>query len=424
MKCLEAPLPAIPHFDVGDEMTHKGDTWNESSVHKDACTGREVRRLTTSGLWNEKPTYHINTVFTSDGESIVFARAQEGRTALIKCHVPSGRLTQLTEWVEGVGSPCGLHKEGRSEYYDGKGISGINLCVAPRSRKAVFPAGRSIRSVHIDTLEEKTLLDDFGPDWIDGVISINPSETHALLPLMPAHPEIKQGIPPSRGYIDWFAEGGMRTRYVEIPLDGGESSIAFEDEGMGCAHCPHCPTDDDLVLIDRDRAPLFWCGSDGGASARCWTLRFSTGEMTELRPQNQQKFQVHAGWTWDGKHVIYHGAMRQGGYYIGVIDRSGEVVREFEFPDAGSYGHVSAAPDRQAIILDGNITEDQLCWMYYDKEEPRIEGIARHGTEWQSVPGQYSHPHPQSDPTGCWITYHVAKDKRTDLYVVSVGNSS
>ena len=31
-------------------------------------------------------------------------------------------------------------------------------------------------------------------------------------------------------------------------------------------------------------------------------------------------------------------------------------------------GHVSAAPDRPAIILDGNVTDDQLCWLSYDRE--------------------------------------------------------
>lgn len=401
-------------------MKRKGDTWNESSVHKDPHTGRNVRRLTTTGLWNEKPTYHTNTAFTADGESLIFARAHEGRTAMMTCHVPTGELTQLTDPVDGVGSPWGVHKIGKSEFFDGHGISGITVCIAPRSRTAVFPVGRSIRSVHLDTLEETTLIDDFGVDWIDGAMSVNPAETHALLPLMPAHPEVLAGKSPSKTYVESFADGGMRTRYVEIPLDGGESRIVFEDEGMGCAHCPHCPTDDDLVLIDRDRAPLFWCGGDHGVSARCWTLRLSTGELTELCPRNDQRFHVHAAWTWDGEHVVYHAFMREGGYYIGITHKSGQVLREYELPDAGAYGHVSAAPDRPAIVLDGNVSEDKLTWLYYDRDQPRLETIATHGTQWRSIPGQYSDPHPQTDPTGRWIAYHVAKDKRTDIYAVTV----
>ncbi|MHC4985883.1 MAG: TolB-like translocation protein [Planctomycetota bacterium] len=402
-------------------IKHKGDTWNESSVHTDAETGRTVRRLTTSGLWNEKPTYHTNTAFSADGESLIFARAHEGRTAMLKCHVPTGELTQLTDPVDGVGSPWGVHKiGGESEYFDGRGISGIMACIAPKSRRVVFGVGRSVRIVHLDTFEEMMLLEDFGCEWVDGAMSVDPSETHALLPLMPAHPEVLAGREPTKSYVDTFAEGGMVTRYVEIPLDGGASRIAFEDDGMGCAHCPHSPVDDDLILIDRDRPPIFWGGGDHGASTRCWTLRLSTGELTELRPRNDQRFQVHAAWTWDGECVVYHGFMREGGYYIGVIDKSGQVIQEYDLPDAGAYGHVSAAPDRPAIVLDGNVTEDKLTWIYYDRDEPRFETIATHGTEWRGIPGQYSDPHPQTDPTGRHIAYHVAKNKRTDIYAVTV----
>ncbi len=149
-------------------------------------------------------------------------------------------------------------------------------------------------------------------------------------------------------------------------------------------------------------------------------MRLSTGELTELRPRNNQRFQVHAAWTWDGQCVVYHGFMREGGYYIGIIDKSGQVVREYALPEAGAYGHVSAVPDRPAILLDGNVTEDKLTWLYYNQDEPRFETIATHGTEWRGIPGQYSDPHPQTDPTGRWIAYHVAKDGRTDICAVTV----
>ena len=69
----------------------------------------------------------------------------------------------------------------------------------------------------------------------------------------------------------------------------------------------------------------------------------------------------------------------------------------------------------EEIMLDGNVTTDKLVWLYYDQEEPRLETIATHGTEWGSVPAQYSHPHPQADPTGKWIVYNVAQGGRTDL---------
>lgn len=398
----------------------KGDSWNESTEFKDPMTGRLVRRLTNSGIWNEKPTYHTNTTFTADGEWMIFARADQGKTAFFKAHVQSGDLTQLTDPVHGMGGPWLLHKGTRepSPVYDGKGMSGITACIAPRSRVAMYMVGRSVRSVHLDTLEERVLWDNFGEDWVDASMSVNPAETHVLIPLMPAHPEIKLGKPATRGYRDWLAEGGMRTRYVEVTLLDGARKIVFEDEGMGCGHCPHCPTDDDLILIDRDRAPEFWCGGDHRASSRCWTYRLSTGELTPLTPNSAWKFQTHSAWTWDGKCIVYHGRMSNNGFYLGVMDRDGQNVREFEFPDATFYGHVSAAPDRPAIVIDGNVSPDQLFWLYYDEAEPRFERIAVHGSDWASLPGQLTHPHPQTDPQGRWIVYHVAQAGRSDIHAV------
>jgi hypothetical protein len=75
---------------------------------------------------------------------------------------------------------------------------------------------------------------------------------------------------------------------------------------------------------------------------------------------------------------------------------------------------------RPAIILDGNLSPDLLLWLYYDREEPRVEVIARHGTDWGALPGQYPHPHPLSDPTGRWISFNAAARGRSDVFVVEV----
>ena len=106
-----------------------------------------------------------------------------------------------------------------------------------------------------------------------------------------------------------------------------------------------------------------------------------------------------------------------------MIDRFGQTVREYGFHQAEHYGHVSAAAGRPAIILDGNLSSDLLLWLYYDKEQPRVEVIARHGTQWGSLPGQYPHPHPLSDPTGRWISFNAAHRGRSDIFIVSVNGN-
>jgi hypothetical protein len=174
-----------------------------------------------------------------------------------------------------------------------------------------------------------------------------------------------------------------------------------------------------LLLIDRDFPPRFWGGSDGKTN-RIWTLRVSTGELTELPCQDDAYFQVHSAWTWDGSQVVYHGRSAVSGYYIGVVDPQGNTVREFGFRDAPHYGHVSAMAGRPAIMLDGNITTDMLLWLYYDQEQPRIEVIARHGTDWGALPGQFPHPHPTCDSRGQWIAFNRGDRGRTDVCVVRV----
>jgi len=149
-------------------------------------------------------------------------------------------------------------------------------------------------------------------------------------------------------------------------------------------------------------------------------VRLSTGELTELPPRDKARFQVHSAWTWDGQHVLYHGRSVQGGYYIGATDREGHTLREYAFCDAAHYGHVSAAAGRPAIILDGNLSSDLLLWLYYDQKQPRVEVIARHGTDWGAMSGQFPHPHPLSDPTGRWISFNVAHRGRSDVCVVRV----
>ena len=403
-----------------EALRNKGDCWNESETYKDSMTLRTVRRYTSTGLFNTTPTYHTNTAFTEDGEFFVFARGHEGRSAVFKACLTTGEITQLIDPVEGIGNWGGIQARPKSRYSDGAGISGTVICVAPKMRWLVFHAGRSVRAVHLESLEERILVEDIGLEWMAGVISIDPTETRVMYPLKPSHPDVASGRPPARGYMEYFAEGGMCTRLMEIPLMGGTPEIVHEEEGPGCAHCPHNPVDGDLVLIDRDLAPGFWGGSDNSRTTRCWTVRLSTHELTELRPANQKRFQVHSGWTWDGQHVIYHGSGASGGYYIGVIDTEGDIMREWDFTEAASYGHVSSASDRPAIILDGNLTDDLLLWLYYDSESPRVEIIARHGTEWKGAPGQLPHPHPQSDPTGRWVSFNACHDARTDVFAVAI----
>lgn len=396
-------------------LRSKGDRWNESEDSIDPITLRSVRRYTNRGLFNTTPTYHTNIAFTSDGKEFVFARgSEEGQSAVFKASVESGEITQLIDPVDGIGHWASIQVKMRSRYGDGKGISGPAMCLAPKSKWLAYYVGRSLRLVHLDTLEEKVLIEDLGIEWMAGVISINPSETHCIVPLKPAHPDYVAGREQRCHYNQAFTEGGMRMRLLEFSFEDGTSRIVYEEEGMGCAHCPHSPVDDDLVIIDRD-----FPGETPREITRNWILHLPTGQKTELRPQNRHRFQTHTAWTPDGKRIVYHGRAYGGGWFIGAMERDGTVIREWAFPQ-DYYGHVSVAPDRPAIVLDGNLTEGQLLWLYYDQEQPRVEIIAGHHTDWKGCPGQLPHPHPHTDPTCSRILFNVCRIDRTDVQTVEL----
>lgn len=337
---------------------------------------------------------------------------------ILKAQVATGELTELTS-VEGLGGRGSLHHGNGGGVGDGRGITGGALCLAPDSRWCVYHVGRSLRAVHLDTLEGRTLIEDCGEEWIFGIPSVSPDEEQVVITLCSAHPQVLAGERVSRSYISYASEEFPRLRVVEVPLAGGEIKELYQEAGCNSAHSPHCPTDRDLILMDRDMPPDLWAGSDG-ETPRLWLLDRRTGGVQALKQQYPAQFQVHAAWTFDGQAVLYHGPIREGGYYLGVTSREGEAIREFILPEATHYGHLTADPKRPALILDGNISSDLLTWFYYDSGERRVEIIARHGTEWYGLPGQFSHPHPLADPTGRWISFNAAHRGRSDAYVVAV----
>jgi hypothetical protein len=380
-------------------MSRKGETWNESETYRDAWTLRRVRRITTKGLFNQTPNYHTNIGFSADSEFLIFATRRERGSAVMRCHVASGDITQLTDAVDGV-------------------ITGGSLCLAPRSGWAGYVADGALRAVNIHSLEERTLIAGAPADWQLGIPSFDCTEQSVVLPAFP-RPPAHLGGNALEIWDHYTKHGGVWLKLLKVPLAGGSYRIVYEEAGCRSAHCPHSPTDPDLILLDRDFPPRFWGGSDGRTN-RIWILDEATGRLTELPPQDKARFQVHCAWTWDGEGVVYHGKSAKSGHYIGVAARDGQTIREYAFYDAPHYGHVSVMAGRPAIILDGNLSNDLLLWLYYDRPEPRVEVIARHGTDWQALGGQFPHPHPLSDPTGRWISFNVGQRGRSDVHIVTV----
>lgn len=385
--------------------TRKGDTWNESKVYRDSWTLRRVRQVTTSGCYNRTPTYHTGTAWTADGNSLVFASGRRGGSAVFCCDVRTGDITQLTDWVDGMA-------------VDGDNGIGGAMCASPTKGWVLYSLRDSLRAVHIETLEERTLIQDVG-SWSIGMPTVDPNEEYVVVPSNIVPEALLGGERLTKHPAEYYAEpGGAKLRLLRVPLNGGSVEVVYEEEGVRSNHIQYSPGDPDLLLLDRDFPPKFWFGSDGETN-RIWTLQISTGQLTELPSRDGSHFQVHSTWTWDGEAVLYHCPTPEG-YYIGVVDKVGNTLWEHGSQSWDEYGHVSAMAGRPAIILDGNLCDDLLTWMYYDSEWPRVEVIARHGTNWGGHEGQYPHPHPQSDPEGHRISFNTAERGRSDVFIVEI----
>lgn len=397
---------------------HKGSTWNEARTYRDAVTLRTVRQVTTQGFYNQTSNYHTLSGFTLDGEWLVLSSARENQSLLLRCHTKTGDLTAL---IEPLGSIGGYAEVYRGSYkLGGWGVDGA-LCIAPRSQWVTYIVGRSLRAVQLQTLEERTLIADIGAEWVMGRPSVSPDETHVLLPVIPAHPDVLAGRDISLPYKDYFARhGGLKMRLVSVPLAGGAYRVVYQADDVACGHATFCPADSDLVLFDQDRVAKKSREAVGEPN-RLWTLRLTTGELREMCPRDASRWQSHSVWSSSGEWVYYQGPSAAGGEYIGVMTPDGEIVQEYHFPDAVTHqGHVAAMAQRPAIILDGHLTTDLLLWLDHTNSQPRVEVIARHSSQWGSLPGQLAHPHPQCDPTGRYISFNAAHDGRADVFVVEI----
>jgi len=388
----------------------KGTIWNESQLYSDPVTLRNVRQLTTKGMVNTVPSYHTGQAFTEDGEYIIFISIRQGKSALYKAHLRTGDITCLIEPIDGMG---GFNEVGR--FGNGKGIP-IGAVLAPKSKWAFYVVERQIRAVHIESLDEKIIVDDIDEQYFIESIAVSPDEKTIVYAV---------------DVLDPVTSGGLKYQIFIKPI-GGQAEVLISEDRLSAGHLMYNPVDSNLLLYCRDTGPSPSHRLD--EHSRTWIYKISEARLIEVKTVEQQNFQTHSAWTWDGKGIVYHGIIKdvgwknnttEGGWYIGLAGLDGNPIREYSFNDAKYYGHVSAMKGKNAAIIDGNILDGLLMWVYFDQEKPKIEIIAQHDTDFTTMPGQYSHPHAISDPTGKWIVYNSAPKiiftgARSDIYAVEV----
>jgi len=406
-------------------MTRKGDTWNESETYRDPVSLRTVRKVTSGGSYNYQPAYHTLTAWTADGKRCIFKSGRKNHSTIFACDAATGDITQLLDWQEGWLLDASWAPADRPF-----GIGG--MCLDQSSNWAYYvqryAGGTALKAVHIDSLQERTLSEGI-PGYVFGQPTVSGDGQWVALP--------SNIIPPGLADVDPYkplpikqvrgmfaAKGGSRMQLVRFRTSGDSTPEVVYDE-VDCRgnHLQYSPVDANILHTDRDFAPDFWGGSDQKRN-RVWLWYIDEQRLVEQPSPSGRTFQVHSTWTFDGQEVLYHcppSRSDPSGYVIGVNDLEGNNIAEYRSPAWTHYGHVGAVPGRKAIMLDGNITDDMILWLYYDDpSKPRIEVICRHGTNWGGHEGQYPHPHPQCAPTGDRIVYNAAARGHSDVFIVEV----
>lgn len=390
-------------------MPYVGEVFNESVRMSDPITGKSVIQLTSKRAFNQKPTYHIGSGFSADSCLLPIVSWNEDQSScLMLANLESGELRALDSTE--AGAPFSYVKAGN------------DVSMLPKAKKVV--AGLSARMLKIFELKTgkgEVLLPDVGESYTLGHPIGSIDGKSVLVPKMKSIPAQTQDFTPY-----------CAVEYLEINIQSGAIKTRYTDIGHRNNHLIPNPKNPNLWLIDRDLPPGFSRGGDGGKTTRCWILNIKTGELTEIRPLAENRFQVHGNWNFDGTHVYYHGLARQpqnreyprsfngNSHYIGVANLQGKVIWEKKFPYSW-YGHVSSHERENTIILDGLITENQLTGIHWQQrnslQEPAISLYGIHRSDWANI-GQHAHPHCQISPDGRWLSYNRSYEGRSDVYAL------
>jgi hypothetical protein len=360
--------------------------------------------LTSKREWNTQPTYHVNGFF--DDDRLCFAAIERGTTNIYTSHLINGEVTQL---MSGRGCFYLLHHIGSGDG-DGKGTDAFHMVGGYSSHKVYYLEGCEVKSVDIDTLEER-LLCSVSDRWISGVVEISHDESLLLVPLLE-----RECFDTQSGLADYLRRCdnmNLRSRILGVRTDGSGSDILWEEKGRFIGHVMFSPTTKRYLLADRATDP------DKTNEPLLWIIDLEEKDAWPLATCNPKT--GHSSWLWDGSGVVTHGLvppgnLRYGAEYLQLLNIQGDSRWIGYHGPPRFYGHCHVSPEG-IIITDAIFRDDALTAVM-----PRDDGyvcklICRHDTCW-SGHGQLSHPHPHVSPDGKWIVFGSYRNGRKDLYAV------
>ncbi|MBT7065755.1 MAG: hypothetical protein HN919_05605 [Verrucomicrobia bacterium] len=397
----------------------KGSPFNESVVFPDQATGRLTRRLTSHRQSNVKPTYHGMGGFSVDDKYTVLCtwNDEASASALVRAHIETGDCNVIDRAEAGAD----FQFKGSAEFI-------------PQTHWVVKEDVSKLRVYDSISSEIVFSRDYEGEGFLGGAAGACDGKSLILI-----RNDHSFNYVADKDTKDPYAVLGYSIFRVDLAT--GREEMIFRDEAFKGGHPIPNPCDPNLLLFNRDSAPLFSHGGDHGKTTRDWVLNIQTGKLTEICPRDPSKFSLHSNWSYKGDHVYYHGASGDQGtverykeegspykdgpgtnHFIGVAKVDGETVWEHQYPYM-TYGHASTHRQKNVIIVDNLLAHQYISGIHWEDRNsddiPRVEMLAKHNSTY-ATNDQTRHPHCTVTSDGKWLCYNAKFDDRSDVYVVKL----
>ena len=352
--------------------SNTGKKWpSELTIYQDPISGARVRQLThykghSSHFYFTYPCWYDN------GHKIIFFSDRENRTNLFGVDLTSGDITQLTDLDPAKGDIGGLSKNPvREEIYFYHGDTLMALDLASLNTRPLYTrpkgyvggsANATADGQYICTGHYQDLSDKFMVDLGHGYVGFHE--------IWEAHPH---------------------SMIVNIPIDGGEAQVVFEDHSW-LGHFNASPKLPNIITFCHEGP---WDKVDN----RIWGLDLQTRQVWKIRPTSPGESVGHEYWMPDGEHIGYHGRSTDGPMYGSIrYDNSDRVEAPFAFNSWHFHSYML-----NLIVGDGEAQNPYLLlWRFKENKFEGPKALVWHRGSFHT---QRVHVHPCFSADGRQIIY-------------------
>jgi len=337
----------------------------EKEIYVDKTSGLEIIRL-TKGPWLDINRYFVTYSWTPDEKYIIFCSTRDGEILQLYRIDKDGEIVQLTE---------------------GPQVKAYSACISKDGTEVYFPDGNQIKSVNIETLEEKTLYEfDFIPSDFSP-FTLSPDGNWLS--------------------VDFKVPGRREWRLGYLDIEKKNLNIVYATDII-IDHSMFCPTDRNWILYAHE------CPVDSltreylRVDQRMWLIKSDGSQIYPLYLQKIEEWITHEIWSPDGKGVYFIN-YPQGICYVNK-DNSG-----YKLVAKGPYWHPSIHPNNKYLTADTQKGEVYVISIETDEKLLITSGIRLYPSNY------HKHPHPSFSPSGNYIIYWSNYFGTDDIHIAYVG---